>query len=195
MSQLSFFTAGEQPGCPDDLNGLLCGPGQVVRRGRAARVSVVVHDEWRIEALRAALAELSLDGGTAPAEREGTAVRTPFSPLLWDLAESWGAQAVKRPPAALVLTGPQLRWWALAAGRRDPLGYVLGLGPQDDDTAWSSIGAALARSGLTATLLGPRADGPAYRISGRRRLQRLVELLGNLPDGAPEEAWPLATSS
>jgi hypothetical protein len=194
VSQLSFFTAGEQPGCPDDLNGLLCGPGQVVRRGGTARVSVVVDEQWRIDALRAALAELSLDGGTTPAEGGGTAVRTPFTPLLWDLAEGWG-EAIKRPPSSLVLDGPRLRWWALAAGRRDPLGYVLGLGPQDDDTTWSSVGAALARSGLTATLLGPRADGPAYRVSGRRRLQRLVELLGPAPEGAPAEAWPSTAPS
>ena len=195
MSQLSFFTAGEQPGRPDDLAGLLCGPGQLVRRGGSARVSVVVHDDWRVEALREELARLSLDGGTAEAEGGGTAVRTPFTPQLWPLAESWGVLPVKRPPPRMALEGPHLRWWVLAAGRPDPHGYVLGLGPQDDDTAWSSIGAALARAGLTATLLGPRADGPAYRISGRRRLARLVELVGERPESVPEQMWPAATRS
>ncbi len=46
--QLSFFSAGTRPAGPDDLEGLLCGPGQVVRSDGAARVSVIVHDEWRV---------------------------------------------------------------------------------------------------------------------------------------------------
>ena len=44
--------------------------------------------------------------------------------------------------------------------------------------------------GLPATLLGPRAGGPAYRIVGRRRLGRLVELVGDPPVEAPAGAWP-----
>ena len=33
-------------------------------------------------------------------------------------------------------------------------------------------------------------DGPAYRIVGRRRLGRLLELIGEAPAGVPSEAWP-----
>jgi hypothetical protein len=40
-------------------------------------------------------------------------------------------------------------------------------------------------------LVGPRADGPAYRIVGRRRLVRLLELVGDQPAGVPDDAWPV----
>ena len=53
--QLSLF--GAEAGRPEaaDLAGLLAGPGQVVRMGGTARVSIVVDDRWRAEALVAEL--------------------------------------------------------------------------------------------------------------------------------------------
>lgn len=189
MGQLSFFSAGARPAAPEDLEGLLCGPAQVVRRRDAARVSVVVTDGWRVEALLRALAAAGFPGEAADAHEDATTVRTAFDPLLVPLATRWNAGPDKRPPHNLVLDGPRLRWWALAAGRHDALGYVLGLGPQDA-SAWPGVGAALARSGLPATFLGPRADGPAYRLTGQRRLARFAELVGDRPDGAPDDAWP-----
>ena len=88
--QLSFFSAGAQPASVDDLEGLLCGPGQVVRQGDVARVSVIVRDEWRVASLLAALDALGLGGGTADAHEEGgTTVRTPFDARLVPLAEHW----------------------------------------------------------------------------------------------------------
>jgi hypothetical protein len=190
VGQLSFFSADVSAPRPEHLDGLLCGPGQVVRHGGSARISVVVLEEWRVVALRAALAGLDLDGGVAEPEGGGIAVRTPFAPELVALADAWGEGAAKRPPPGLVLDGARLRWWLLAAGRPDPLGYVLGLGPQDGDPAWSGVGAALARSGLPATFLGPRADGPAYRVTGQRRLRRLLELVGQPPSEAAAGCWP-----
>jgi hypothetical protein len=187
--QMSFFSAGARPAGVDDLEGLLCGPGQVVRQGDTARVSVIVHDEWRVAALLSALAGLGLDGGTAEAHEEGgTTVRTPFDARLVPLATRWSGGGAKRAPLDLVLDGPRLRWWALASGRDTPYGYVLLLGPQDE-SVWPAVGAALVRAGLTAGQIGPRADGPAYRVTGRRRLDRLRELIGERPPGAPEGAW------
>jgi hypothetical protein len=187
--QLSFFSAGARPAGVDDLEGLLCGPGQVVRQGDVARVSVIVREEWRVAALLAALDALGLDGGTADAHEEGgTAVRTPFDARLATLAERWSGGGAKRAPADLGLDGPRLRWWALAAGHGSLAGYVLLLGPQDEHV-WPGVGAALVRAGLTAGQIGPRAEGPAYRITGQRRLARLRELIGERPDGVPEEAW------
>ena len=187
--QLSFFSAGTRPAGVDDVEGLLCGPGQVVRQGGAARVSVIVTDEWRTGVLLALFAEIGLEGEVADSHEDGgTTVRTAFDERLVPLAVRWSGGGAKRAPADLTLDGPRLRWWAAAAGRRTDLGYVLMLGPQDE-AVWPAAGAALVRAGLPAVQIGPRADGPAYRITGLRRLQRLRELVGERPPGVPADAW------
>jgi hypothetical protein len=186
---MSFFSAGARPADVGDLEGLLCGPGQVVRQGDTARLSVIVREEWRVDALLNTLVALGLDGGTADAHEEGgTTVRTPFDTRLADIATRWSGGGSKRAPADLALDGPRLRWWAIAAGHNDAQGYVLALGPQDE-VVWPAVGAALVRAGLPAAQIGPRADGPAYRITGQRRLARLRELIGERPDGVPDDAW------
>ena len=45
--QLSLFGVEAGPPVAEDLEGLLAGPGQVVRMGGTARVSVVVDELWR----------------------------------------------------------------------------------------------------------------------------------------------------
>jgi hypothetical protein len=195
--QLSFFSADALPPSVADVEGLLAGPGQVVRRADGARVSVVVAEDWRIQALSGALAVVGLDAELVPGSEGRTAVRTPFVPALLPVAMRWTSGAVKLPPLGLQLDGPRLRWWALAAGRsgshQDPTGkaeaYTLGLGASDDQ-AWPAVGAALAAAGVPGTFVGPRGDGPAYRIVGRRRLSRLRELVGEPPAGVPATAWP-----
>lgn len=190
--QLSFFSAGARPPSYADLEGLLAGPGQVVRRGAAARISVVLpaSAHWRVAALTAELAGLGLTAEVAPAgARNGTAVRTPFVTELVALAQRWTVGAAKRPPAGLVLDGPRLRWWCLAAGSSDTSGFRLGLDPTDD-LSWPAVGAALAGAGVPGTLVGPRADGPAYRLVGARRLDRLRELVGDPPPEADPAQWP-----
>jgi hypothetical protein len=64
--QLSLFGADVVPACPVDLEGLLAGPGQVVRMGGTARISVVVDEAWRAHTL---LAEFAQRGLTATGER------------------------------------------------------------------------------------------------------------------------------
>lgn len=190
LGQLSFFSAITQPPAPDDLDGLLVGPGQLVRRGAAARASVVVAQEWRVRAMLRAFAELDLDGAAVRTnDGTATAVRTEFSAALLPLAERWHRGALKLAPAGFGLDGPRLRWWCLAAGRADPIGYVLGLGANDEQV-WSAAGAALAAAGVPGTFVGPRADGPGYRLVGQRRLGRLRELVGDPPEAAPVGSWP-----
>jgi hypothetical protein len=197
--QLSFFSAGTQDPRAGDLAGVLCGPGQIVRRGSAARVSVVLTDTWRVEALWSELELRGLDGDivtAGPADGwmggEGIAqsVRTPFASGLAELATEWGASGSgKWPPGRLVLDGPSLRLWYLVAGRRWDAGFVLGVG-EKDDACWDAIGAALAHAGLPCAFVGPRGDGPAYRLTGARRIARLAELVGDPPPQAPEGIWP-----
>jgi hypothetical protein len=79
--------------------------------------------------------------------------------------------------------------WAVGAGRRDDHGYLLRLSPHDDQV-WEAAGSALAWVGLAGTFVGPRAGGPGYRITGRRRLARLGEYVGERPAAAPPEHWP-----
>jgi len=202
-SQLSFFSAGSQEPRVDDLAGVLCGPGQIVRRGSAARVSVVLADDWRVSALWAEFERRGLDGEVVTAgDGDGwsgnpggmvtpaKSVRTPFASSLSELAAAWGdAGGGKRPPRRLVLDGPALRLWFVVAGRAWESGFAFGLG-EHDEPCWDAIGAALAGVGLPCAFVGPRGDGPAYRLTGRRRVSRLAELVGEPPPEAPEGVWP-----
>jgi hypothetical protein len=74
-------------------------------------------------------------------------------------------------------------------GRRDEHGYLLRLSPHDPPV-WEGAGAALARVGVAGTFVGVRAGGPAYRVTGRRRLVRLGEYVGERPAAAGTEDWP-----
>lgn len=194
MSQMSLFSAGAREPQRTDLEGLLAGPGQVVRRGAvqadgAARISVVVAAGERTDALTAEMAALGLDAELEPAEPGSVTVRTPWLPELKATADAWTRGAVKMPPPGWVLDGPRLRWWCLAAGASQRGMYTLALGASDEP-AWGAVGAALAAAGVPGVLVGPRADGPAYRIVGQRRLVRLRELVGEAPAGLPAQAWP-----
>jgi hypothetical protein len=190
MSQLSLFAAGMTDPSYDDLEGLLVGPGSIERRGDTARVSVVVDEDWRAEALVRGLGVLGPGAESEPCD-DGVQVRTPFLAELYAAAQRWHSAAGKHPPAGLRLDGARLWWWCVAAGGTDTAGYRLALGRLDGDEVWSAAGAALATAGVPAALVGPRADGPAYRVVGARRLVRLAELVGAAPHGVPAGAWPL----
>jgi hypothetical protein len=187
--QLSFLTAGVRPPAVDDLEGLLLGAAQVVRLGGTARLSVLVEPSWRVEGVLAAYAERDLRGEAVPGEEGATSVRTPFSRALLPVAERWVRGAVKSVPAGFTLDGSRLRLWAVGAGRRDEHGYLLRLSPHDP-AVWEPAGAALAGIGIAGAFVGPRAGGPAYRITVRRRSTRLREYVGEAPAGAPATDWP-----
>lgn len=89
------------------------------------------------------------------------------------------------------LPGPrELRAWTLAAGNPEGEHYVLALDPHAPDTH-SPLASALMRVGIAPTLIGTRGGRPALRISGRRRLSRLVENVGEPPDSPEASAhWP-----
>jgi hypothetical protein len=189
--QLSLF--GVEAGVPEpaDLEGLLAGPGQVVRMGGTARVSVVVDERWRAQVLGRELSDRGLQVTCVATVEEHIGVRTAYSTLLARLGTAWLRGAVKLPPPGFALEGRRLRLWVAAAGYREPMGFLLRLGPSDEP-AWAPVGAALAAIGLPAALLTVRAGGPAYRISGRRRIARLAELVGDRPAPAPADSWPTA---
>jgi hypothetical protein len=157
---------------------------------QGARLSVVVDQPWRAEAL----AEMIHDAGLIPeitrTEEDTPLVRTEVSPLLRPVAAEWTRGAVKTVPPRW-LPGPrELRAWTLAAGSPEADRYLLGLDPHAPDTH-SPLASALMRVGIAPTLIGTRGGRPALRISGRRRLSRLVENVGEPPDCADAlSQWP-----
>lgn len=186
MSQLSFFAAESVPPAVADLSGVLAGPGQIVLVGCGARLSVVVAESWRASALAEMIQEAGLVPEVARTDENTPLVRTAVDPLLCGIAAEWTRGAVKTVPPRW-LPGPrELRAWTLAAGSPEADRYLLGLDPHAPDTH-SPLASALMRVGITPTLIGTRGTRPALRISGRRRLSRLVENVGEPPDGA--EAW------
>jgi hypothetical protein len=106
-------------------------------------------------------------------------VRTAYSSRLNPLARAWPP-----PPDRLFLSGPRLRLWVAAAGEPRPGGFALGLDPVDNPEIADS---ALVRAGLAGTVSD---QGLCYLISGRKRLRRLAELVGERPAAAPERLWP-----
>ncbi len=190
VSQLSFFTAESVPPAVTDLSGVLAASGQIVLVGAGARLSVVVDQLWRASALAEMIREAGLVPEIARTEEESPLVRTAVNPLLIDIAADWTRGAVKTVPVRW-LPGPrELRAWTLAAGSLEGDHYLLGLDPHAPDTH-SPLASALMRVGIAPTLIGTRGGRPALRISGRRRLSRLVENVGEPPADAEALAlWP-----
>jgi hypothetical protein len=192
VRQVSLFSAQANPAGVQDLAGLLCAQGQVHEfgRGTAARVSIVVAEQWRAVEIVRACRERGLPAEQGSTGEDHYGVRTAFLAGLLPLAGAWTRGAVKAVPDGWQLGGAALRLWVLAAGVPDGRGYVLGLDPHAPGTH-PPLAAALAAAGLAATPLGGRAGAPALRVSGRRRMSRLAELVGEAPQRAPTGQWPL----
>ena len=197
--QPSLFGVEANDPTPGDLAGLLAGPGTLGRMGGTARISVVVDGAWRVHVLVAALVRRGLTASWQPAEQGRFLVRSAYSTRLAVLARAWSGDGPgKRPPVPLHLGGHALRLWVAAAGsaspgapgEAEPAGYELRLGP-DGEACWSAVGAALRAAGLSAALVSPLGATPAYRITGRRRLERLAELVGPPADTVPAGVWPM----
>jgi hypothetical protein len=194
VSQLSFFSAESVPPAVADLTGLLAAPGQVVLVGsgsaQGARLSVVVDRLWRAQAIAEMIVEAGLQPEIGRTDENSPLVRTAVDPRLVSIATEWTRGAVKTVPPQW-LPGPrELRAWTLAAGTPEADRYLLGLDPHAPDTH-SPLASAMMRVGIAPTLIGTRGSHPALRISGRRRLSRLVENVGEPPgDVEAFELWP-----
>jgi hypothetical protein len=190
VSQLSFFSAESVPPAVADLTGMLAAAGQVVLVAGGARLSIVVEHPWRAHALAEMIHEAGLDAEISSTDEGTPLVRTSVDPRLVTIAGDWTRGAVKTVPWQW-LPGPrELRAWVLAAGTPEADRYLLGLDPHAPDTH-SPLASALMRVGIAPTLIGTRGAHPALRISGRRRLSRLVENVGEPPaDVEAFSQWP-----
>ena len=134
-------------------------------------------------------------GDPAQPAAEGTVerfeVRTAYTKILVPLARVWLAEdGRKSPPRRLHLDGRALRLWVTAGGRvAGPGQYCLDAGA-DDEATWPVAGQALTGAGLRAVLLRGGAGLPTFLISGRRRVARLAELIGDPPRPSPDGLWP-----
>jgi hypothetical protein len=152
---------------------------------------VVVDEPWRAHALATAYTERGIGPELAESDEGHPLVRTAFRADLIGLANAWTMGAVKAVPPGLALDGACLRLWALAFGRwlDSGSGYLLGLDPRAEDTH-EPLALALTRIGLPVHVLGVRGGGPGLRVTGRRRIGRLVELVGEPPITSAEPQWP-----
>lgn len=180
--QLAIFSADAARPSPYDLSGLLLGPGQMVRMGGTARISVVVDAAWRVHVLAAEFAARGLETSWEPAAVEGHyGVRTAYTGVLAPLGAAWLRGAVKQPPTDFALDGARLRMWYAAAGTRDDDTLTLRVGTSDEACHPVAL-RLLAVLGVSGELV----RGPAVKINGRRRLARFAELVGDRPAAAPD---------
>lgn len=192
MTQFSLFGAAVAEPLLDDLGGVLLAGGHWVRSAGTARLSIVVADRWRADALAAEFAVRGVaapdEDATVPAEG-GWGVRTAFTVELEPHAAAWTRGANEGPPAGFELAAAGLRLWAIAVGRADEAGFLLATA-EPDDAVHRAGGAQLSRLGVAAASVAQRG-GPGWRVTSLKRVRRLVELVGAAPVGAGNN-WPRA---
>ncbi|WP_305093699.1 hypothetical protein [Prescottella sp. R16] len=192
MAQLSFFSADSEPPAVADLAGLLAAQGQAVVSKDGVRVSIVVDDAWRADAIVELVRAAGIVAEVSRSEEGRPLVRTAYVPELAELAARWTRGAVKSVPSGWIPDSRQQRAWMLASGRVEVDGqrYLLGLDPHAPDT-YPVLAQSLMRAGVAPTIVGVHGSAPGLRISGRRRLMHLAENIGQPPDDPDARRnWP-----
>jgi hypothetical protein len=188
IRQLSLFGVEASPPEPGDLAGLMIAGGEIAEEEGAAQVSILVGHPWRAAAIVSECARRGISATSLATSTTAVGVRTSFTPALLDLARSWTGDAGDggRPPREIRFDARVLRLWAMAVGYRDETSYELPIRVSDEPFR-DAVGAALAGLGVAAQLVSRRHS---FRIVGKRRLDRLAEMLGDAPRQAPPGAWP-----
>ena len=124
MTQLSLFSADLTPPQLSDLGGLLAAHGQVAAGGEGVRLSILLTEPWRADALlrecrvRDVPSEIA-ENDAADGTRPGVLLRTERTPALRSWPSEWARGAVKAVPAGLVLSPGHA---AVLDDRRRPAG-------------------------------------------------------------------------
>ncbi len=187
---MSLFSAEIEDPAIADLAGLLAAQGQSVHTSWGARVSVVVPDSWRADAICEEIRGAGLSAEIITSEEGHPLARTEANPRITALHRAWSSGAIKAVPEGWTPTPHALRLWVLAAGRADGSHYLLGLDPKAPDTH-APLATALMRTGIAPTLIGTRSGMLGLRVSSRKRIRRLAETVGIAPVGAPAGVWPV----
>lgn len=189
VSQMSLFSAEIEDPAIADLAGLLAAQGQSVHTSWGARVSVVVADEWRADAICREITDAGLEAEIVTSEEGHPIARTEANPRITALHRAWTTGAVKSVPEGWTPTPHALRLWTLASGHQDGAHYFLGLDAGAPDT-YAKLSTSLMRVGIAPTLVGTRGSNPGLRISSHKRITRLLENIGIAPEAAPDGVWP-----
>lgn len=195
VTQPSLFSAETLPPELDDLSGLLAAHGQVTGAAGGTRLSILVGDVWRADAIAAECRLRGLAVEVAPATEMGQGpsgvllVRTEATARLADVATRWTRGAVKAVPDGFAASVGALRVWIIAAGRPSPTGYLLGLDPHAPGTH-QPLAAVCARAGFAGAIVGGATAAPVIRLTGRKRILRLAEFVGDGPPGVARGTWP-----
>ena len=169
MTQFSLFGAAVAEPTLDDLDGVLLGGGHWARSAAGARLSVVVADRWRADAL-AALRRSAACGGRDARRGRGRLRGADGVPCRsHQRGGPVDTRCERGPPAGFALTPGGLRLWAIAAGHPDDVGYLLGTAEPDD----------------ALHLAGGRAAGPAGRGRGVDFRAWRARLAGHLAQADP----------
>jgi len=193
VSQLSFFGADTVPPALADLAGLLAAQGTMTVVDDGAVLSVQVDAQWRAAAIGRLIDAAGVECDIIAGD-DGFLVRTVPGESLLTLVRQWFHDSTKKVPDGWVPGSRAQRAWFLASGRKEVDGaqYVLGLDVLSPSTH-APLAQALMRAGIAPTLIGTHYGNPGLRISGRRRLTRLVENIGAPPDADDaRDTWPHA---
>lgn len=201
MSQLSLFDDDHYPLAVEDMGGLLLSSAQIqprygheVVRGRrrqapepdTARLTLLCKEEWRMEAVCSHILTVPLDIQVSEVSalsdgRQCYTLRVE-DPLLIPLERRWRKGAVKALPEGWVPSAQALRLWAFYSVRFTARCCYL---PIDDvlydsnrTAALEPLVAGLEQEGLGGTFLTRSEVGPAFRLSGMRKMERLRTLMG-----------------
>ena len=120
MTQLSLFSADLTPPRLEDLGGLLAAHGQVAGGQDGVRLSILLADGWRADALLRECRVRDVPSRTAKPEGPDTAVllHTDRTAVLEPLATQWTRGAVKAVPGDISLTPGFLRCWCTPTAPR-----------------------------------------------------------------------------
>lgn len=195
--QLSLLSAGVRPVSPADVEGLLLGPGRLVRMGGTARFSAllgappepVVDPRRRAVTLVGEFAARGIAAEWLVTDSGVVELRTPFVALLGPLAQRWLRGASIAAPEDFALDGARIRLWAVAAGAVEPRGFRFELARREPQL-WPVAAAAFTAAGLPGKVVGEPSGGAGYRITGATRLARLAELVGEAPPEWTAAGWP-----
>lgn len=204
MNQLTFFDAGLVPVTAADLGAVLIAQGQCqllfgdsdTTRGRrrkpapqSARLSVLLHTEWRARQL-ADLARMAIPRVSCEALADTSWLVRMEGAALLPVAHAWTKGAVKTVPAHWSLSDRAVQVWATVAGVQEENSMRFGLDAHiaSHEQLRNRAAAALAQLGAAPTYVGPRAGGPALRVSGQRRLAHVMAILGEPPEDGSWDA-------